>query len=161
MENRPNNRIIEIIHSGFHLLGEFLNGFIVFLNSALGNIGKLLSTGIIIFTAYIIWVAFHGQIDNMIPLPDLHKTSTDELIKIFELRRAVYKGAIESVAGPLATLVGAVVSVIGIGITVQKFINKTDTTTGQNTTTVEQDQVIIPNQQKVAQVSEPDKVRYN
>ena len=148
MENRQNSKAVEIIHTLFHLLGGFLNGFIVFLNSALGNIGKLLSTGIIVFTAYLIWVAFYGQISNIVPLPDIHKTSPDDLIKIFELRRAVYKGAIESVSGPLATLVGAVVSVIGIGITVQKFINKTDTTTGQNTTTVEQDRVIVPNEKQ-------------
>ncbi len=146
MENKEKPKSVQQLHSIFGLVGGLLNGIIVFLNTALGNIGKLLSTAVIIFTMYLIWRAFHGQLDGISLMPDISKMSGDDLAKALELRRNIYKGAIESVSGPLATLCGAVVSVIGIGITVQKFINKTDATTGQNTTTVEQDEVIIPGQ---------------
>jgi hypothetical protein len=138
------NKTVEKLHGFFSIFGGLVNGLIVFLNTALGNIGKLLSTAVILFTMYLIWRAFQGQIENIIPFPDMSKVSGDELAKALELRRMVYKGAIESVSAPLATLCGAVVSVIGIGITVQKFIDKNKNGVDDRQETQTQPPVVAP-----------------
>lgn len=118
------NKILEYSNSFFKIAGGLLNGLVIFFNTALGSIGKLLSTAVVLFTMYLIWSAFQGQINNLMPVPDLAKLSGDELAKVLELRRVVYKEAIESVAGPLATLAGVVPAIIGAGIMLQKFIDK-------------------------------------
>lgn len=113
----------EFFHEHAGASGKFVNGAVVFIDNLLGNIGKLLSTGIIIFTAIIIWYGFWGQVRSVrdLPVTELKSMSQQEQLAYFEERRGAYKGALESASAPLATLVGVVTIMVGVGLTLQKW----------------------------------------
>jgi len=116
-------KFIDAFHEHAGAAGKLLNGCVTFLNNILGNIGKLLSTLIICFTVWVIYQGFAGQIKNVreLPLSKIETMTQQEQLTYFEERRSAYKGALESASAPLATLVGVVVAVVGVGMTFQKF----------------------------------------
>lgn len=123
-----NKKIINKINEGFEVGGAAVNGIFVFINTALKNIGKLLSTGVVLFTIYLIWIAFSGQIENIPERPGIEesKANPELLAKSLTERRDAYANAITSVAAPLATLAGIVPTIIGIGMMVNKLRRKED-----------------------------------
>lgn len=88
-------------------LAELLNGFIRFLNLILKDIGKILSTFVILFCVWIIWRGFTGQIN-----------AKDEA------ERQAAKQAIESVSPAVATIIGVVPTIIGAGMIVQHVMRR-------------------------------------
>ncbi len=115
--------LIENIETASDKMGRFavaiggaFNSVIKFMAAAFGpNSGKLLSIIIVVFTLTICIWSFFGQISQT---PDCGSTCTPEQM---ELKRTVYKDAIQSVSIPIGILVGAFPTLVGLGIMARKY----------------------------------------
>ena len=118
---QPENKVVTACKRIGTVAGGIVNSLFVFLNTSLGNTGKLLSTLIILFTAMLVGWAFFGQISN---IPEVTPgMKGQELINVLNIRRIAFKDAISSVSAPLATLVGVLTTIIGGGLVARRYMN--------------------------------------
>lgn len=150
-----------VFKEGAEAVGTVLNGIVTFTNNILGNIGKVLSTGIIIFSAFIVWKAFWGQVESArtASAQEISHMTAEQAVVYFNERRTAYRDAITSISAPLATLAGVIPVIMAMGLMFKKWSETKNGNGGSETTTppaeVQTVQTpVVPEQAPVSDVSQ-------